>query len=33
MRDPDFTSIEKMNNPNMGLRTARKDKWSKANEA
>ena len=33
MRDPDFTSIDQMNNPNKDLNTARKDNWQKANEA
>ena len=32
MSDPDFTSIDQMNNPNMDLNTARKDNWQEANE-
>ena len=33
MRDPDFTSIDQMNNPDIDLNTARKDNWQEANEA
>ena len=33
MRDPDFTSIDKTNNPNMDLNTAVKDNWQEANGA
>ena len=33
MRDLHFTSINQMNNPNIDLNTARKDKWQEANEA
>ena len=40
MRDPDFTSIDKMrgldftsiDNPSMGLNTGIKDNWQEANE-
>ena len=33
MRDPDFTSIDQMKNPNMDLNIAMKDNWQEANEA
>ena len=33
MRDPDFTTIDQMSNPNIDLNTARKDNWQEANEA
>ena len=33
MRDPNFTSIDQMNNPNMDLNTAMNNNWQKANEA
>ena len=33
MRDPDFTGISQLNNPNMDLITARKKNWYEANEA
>ena len=33
IRDPDFTSIDQMNTPNIDLNTARKDNWQEANEA
>ena len=33
MRDPNFNSIDQMNNPNMDLNTAMNNNWQKANEA
>ena len=33
MRDPDFTSIYQMNNPDINLSTTRKDNWQEANKA
>ena len=33
IRDPDFTSIDQMNNPNMDFNNAVKDNWQEANEA
>ena len=33
MRDPEFTSINQMNNPNIHLNNAGKDNWQEANEA
>ena len=33
MRDPNFISIDHMNNPNMNLNIAGKDNWQEANEA
>ena len=33
MRDPEFTCINKMNNANIDLKTARKDNWQEINEA
>ena len=33
MRDPDITSIDQTNNPNVNLTTSRKDDWQEANEA
>ena len=33
MADPDFTSIDKINSPNMDLKTARKDNWQEEIEA
>ena len=33
MGDPDFTSIDQMNNPNVGFNTAMKNNWQEANKA